>query len=117
MVQRSTTAEGKTVWTLTLRKLERLPYSDGKVRTHWWREDFDAVVVASGRFDSPSVPNIVGLDQWAKAFPERIYHSREYRKPEELAGKVQSDIPLPRGGTNHEHRMFLSLEVEYLRRR
>jgi cation diffusion facilitator CzcD-associated flavoprotein CzcO len=76
---------------LTLRKVEELPYSNGDVRVEWWNEDFDAVVVGSwGESDSPYVPSIPGLAEWARAFPESIYHAQEYRTPEDFSGKVRN---------------------------
>jgi len=70
-----------------LRKLEKLPYSGGKIRAEWWTEQFDAVVVATFQFDSTHVPRIENLDSWARAFPDQVYHSRDYREPERLRGK------------------------------
>jgi cation diffusion facilitator CzcD-associated flavoprotein CzcO len=70
--------------------MEPVPYSEkGEVKVDWWKEEFDAVVVAPGEgFDSAWVPPIEGLDVLAHAFPEQMYHSRDYRRPEEMAGKV-----------------------------
>lgn len=79
-------------WILTLRKLEPIPYSGGKLRAEWWEEEFDAVVVGTNsESDSPWVPspNIPGLAEWANAFPDEIYHVREYRTPENMMGKVR----------------------------
>lgn len=74
-------------WTLTLRKMT--PFQDGRLRVDWWTEEFDAVVVGSAsEYDSPWVPPIPGLKEWAKAFPEQIYHARNYRRPEIFKGKV-----------------------------
>lgn len=74
-------------WILTLRKIERLRYTDD-IRVDWWREEFDAVIVATGERDTPHVPEIKGIEAWGKTFPETIYHSERYRRPEGLAGKV-----------------------------
>ena len=83
-------------WTLTLRKLVPLSavsqHSNNipKLRAEYWNEEFDAVVVATSALEAPWVPSpdITSLDECAKVFPERIYHSREYRKPEKYTGKV-----------------------------
>ena len=48
---------------------------------------YDAVVVASGHYAVPYVPNIKGIKQWNEAYPGRISHSKFYRQPEEFAGK------------------------------
>lgn len=76
-----------TKWTMTLRKLERLPHSK-QLRIDWWSEDFDAVVVATNKFDSPYIPRIPGIVGWGQKFKDQLYHSRSYRRPESAAGKV-----------------------------
>ncbi|KAF9442644.1 FAD/NAD(P)-binding domain-containing protein [Macrolepiota fuliginosa MF-IS2] len=73
-------------WTLTTKELVRT--SDGTNRATWNKERFDAVVIATGRYNAPNIPSIDGLQEWAKRFPEEISHSRQYRRPEEYAGKT-----------------------------
>lgn len=46
-----------------------------------FRQRFDAVVVATGRFHAPFIPTIPGLAEWNRQFGERILHSRAYRHP------------------------------------
>jgi cation diffusion facilitator CzcD-associated flavoprotein CzcO len=92
-VERVEKLPGTKCWTLTLRKMEVMPYSKGKIRADWWTEEFDAVVVAAlSESDSPWVPPIPGLKEWAEAHPNRIFHGREYRRPEEMRGKVKQSI-------------------------
>ncbi|KAJ7862518.1 hypothetical protein B0H14DRAFT_3107725 [Mycena olivaceomarginata] len=67
-------------WTLILKRLERTGPTSGKAT--WWKEDFDAIVVATGRCNAPNIPNISGLQEWADKFPGSIIHSRQYRRPE-----------------------------------
>lgn len=45
------------------------------------------MIVASGRFNVPHIPPIVGLAEWQESFPEQVYHSREYRNTSGLEGK------------------------------
>ncbi|KZV92359.1 FAD/NAD(P)-binding domain-containing protein [Exidia glandulosa HHB12029] len=73
-------------WTLYLRRLSLTDNTRSQLRAEWWSEEVDAIVVAVG-YDSTHVPNIPGLIEWAGRFPEQVYHSREYRRPEKLAGK------------------------------
>lgn len=85
-------------WVLTLRKLQILssdPFAEAgtegrkKARMDWWEEVFDAVVLASNsESDSPFVPNIPGLSDWAHAFPDEIVHVQEYRTAHAYRGKV-----------------------------
>jgi ACS family pantothenate transporter-like MFS transporter len=52
------------------------------------QQEFDAVVVASGHYHAAKVPNISGLVEWKQKWPQRVQHSKGYRKPEEFQGKV-----------------------------
>lgn len=46
-------------------------------------EEFDAVAICSGKYDTPSIPTLPGQD----IFKGRILHSRSYCTPQEFAGK------------------------------
>ncbi|KXS95026.1 hypothetical protein AC578_136 [Pseudocercospora eumusae] len=50
-------------------------------------EVFDAVIVASGHYAVPYIPDVRGVQDWNRAHPGRISHSKYYRKPENYAGK------------------------------
>jgi len=92
-VEKLSKAPDGSKWTLTLRHLKHLEESN-RIKATWWTEDFDAVVVGSGPYDSPHVPEIDGLLQWSKIKcpedPSRfsVYHSRVYRRPERYTGKT-----------------------------
>ncbi|KAK4177271.1 hypothetical protein QBC36DRAFT_310301 [Triangularia setosa] len=43
---------------------------------------FDQVVVASGHYNMPRIPDVDGLREWKARFPSRIIHSKQYRNPE-----------------------------------
>lgn len=49
--------------------------------------NYDAVVVASGHFDVPYVPNIAGIDNWNKRYPGVISHSKTFDSPDLFHGK------------------------------
>ena len=51
-------------------------------------QNFDAVVVASGHYHAPRVPTTPGLADWKKRWPDRVEHSKRYRKPENSENKV-----------------------------
>jgi cation diffusion facilitator CzcD-associated flavoprotein CzcO len=42
---------------------------------------FDAVVVASGHYNMPRIPELPGLREWKARYPDRIMHSKGYRTP------------------------------------
>ena len=50
-------------------------------------ELYDAVIIASGHFSVPYVPDIVGIREWSNAYPGSLVHSREYERPMDFAGK------------------------------
>lgn len=56
-------------------------------------EIYDAVVVASGHFDVPYLPDIPGIKEWNEKYPGSISHSKYFRKPEEFKGKVSPATP------------------------
>ncbi|KAK3990140.1 putative monooxygenase [Cladorrhinum sp. PSN332] len=43
---------------------------------------FDLLVVASGHYNMPRIPDIPGLKKWKAAFPSRVIHSKQYRNPQ-----------------------------------
>ncbi|KAK6438810.1 monooxygenase [Oleoguttula sp. CCFEE 5521] len=48
---------------------------------------FDAVIVASGHFDDPYMPNVPGMKEWMQRYPGSILHSKYYRTPDRFANK------------------------------
>lgn len=82
-------------WKVTLRR-------SGAKRDYWWVEEFDAVVVASGHYTVPFVPYIEGLEEFDRAYPGSVEHSKGYRGPEKYRGKVcyATDFSSPDANTN-----------------
>lgn len=70
-------------WVLTLRK-EGPDDSDD----YWWQERFDSLVVATGHYYVPFVPNIPGLAEYVEEYPERITHSKYYQDKSRFTDKV-----------------------------
>jgi MFS transporter, ACS family, pantothenate transporter len=56
------------------------------------RKYFDGVVVATGHYSAPKVPDIPGLSEWKKAWPLRVIHAKSYRNPEEYKDQVRTRI-------------------------
>ncbi|TDZ24363.1 Thiol-specific monooxygenase [Colletotrichum orbiculare MAFF 240422] len=67
-------------WILTLRK--ELPGKD-----QWWQETFDAVVVATGHYNIPWIPDIPGIREYDERFPGRVVHSKHFRGADRFKGK------------------------------
>lgn len=53
-----------------------------------YTEEFDAVVVASGHYSVPYIPDFPGLDKVAQKKHIQLLHSRDYRRPDIFKGKV-----------------------------
>lgn len=70
-------------WVLTLRQ-EVI----GGDKDRWWQQEFDAVVVASGHYNIPYIPNIPGLVEYEKRYPGSIMHSKHYRDTDAFREKV-----------------------------
>lgn len=68
-------------WKLILRK-------EGTERDYWWSEQFDAVIVASGHYSVPYIPQIKGLEQLQKLRPGSVIHSKHFRGRDLYKGKV-----------------------------
>ncbi|KAF8555876.1 FAD/NAD(P)-binding domain-containing protein [Imleria badia] len=73
-------------WRLWLKSLELT--GNHTYRATWWTEDFDAVAVAVGKYNAPSMAPIPGLDEWTRRFPDHLCHSRQYRRPEAYANQT-----------------------------
>ncbi|BFZ61528.1 hypothetical protein YB2330_002594 [Saitoella coloradoensis] len=52
-----------------------------------WTETFDAVVVCSGHYSVPYMPDIKGLKDYAAKWKGRVSHTKEFRTPEAFRGK------------------------------
>lgn len=68
-------------WKVILRK-------DGEHSDYWWVEWFDAVVVASGHYWVPYIPLIEGLEEFEKAKPGSVLHSKHFRGREAFTDKA-----------------------------
>ena len=77
-------------WKVTLRR-----EGPGGVRDYWWNEYFDAVVVASGHYFVPYIPETKGLAEYESLYPGSIEHSKYFRHPESYRGKVPPTSPHP----------------------
>ncbi|PVH95770.1 putative dimethylaniline monooxygenase [Periconia macrospinosa] len=64
----------KDRWRLTLRRYDPVAKLD-----LWWREEFDAVVIANGHYSVPFIPEVKGLSEYMEKYPGRVTHSKFYR--------------------------------------
>lgn len=58
-----------------------------KGEDYWYKEEFDAVVISNGHYTVPYIPQIEGLAQYNRAFPNSLVHAKSYRSPTEFVGK------------------------------
>jgi cation diffusion facilitator CzcD-associated flavoprotein CzcO len=66
------------LWTIRTLKLQ---HAGGRPHFEERTLQFDAVVVATGHYNLPLVPNIPGLREWKEKFGDRVIHSKQYRDP------------------------------------
>lgn len=78
-------APGDDQWRVETSRLTASPPSYSLSRESY---SFDAVVVASGRYGPPRVPDIPGLPVWKHRFPGRVVHSKQYRFPAPYRGRT-----------------------------
>ena len=84
-------------WILTLRKQD-----PGDTTDQWWMEKFDAVVVASGHYNVPYIPDIPGLPEYEDRYPGTIRHSKHFRSAEEYRDKVSDHTNIESFPNLHE---------------
>ena len=71
-------SSGGSGWTLTTKNLRSEVSQTGS---------YDAVVVASGHYDVVYIPDILGIQEWNRAYPKVISHSKFYDTPSPFQGK------------------------------
>lgn len=83
-VEAASKEEGTGHWQIRTSRLATTTTSY-KVERETWR--FDAVVVATGRYGVPRVPDVPGLSTWKRMFPDRLMHAKQYRTPTSFRSK------------------------------
>ncbi|KAK4243529.1 hypothetical protein C7999DRAFT_44675 [Corynascus novoguineensis] len=77
-------------WTIHAQTLQRVASKrkdDGyKLVGREW--SFHAMVVATGRYHEPRIPDVPGLKEWKERFPDNGLHSKAYRSPEVFREKT-----------------------------
>lgn len=68
-------------WEVVLRR-------SGEGSDYWWKEYFDAVVVANGHYSVPYIPEIKGLQEFERRGPGSVVHTKGYRGRDSYRGKV-----------------------------
>ncbi|KAL4780622.1 hypothetical protein BJX76DRAFT_364158 [Aspergillus varians] len=72
-------------WRVTARQAGH--FQREKPVEYWWQEDFDAVVVASGHYNVPLIPEIEGLEGVFKEHPGKFEHSKSFRSANDYVDK------------------------------
>ena len=62
-------------------------------------EEFDYVIVATGHFSVPHVPDFHGIER----FPGRVLHAHDFRDANEFSGKTLLLIVRHRGRESDQH--------------
>ncbi|KAF1807160.1 hypothetical protein V8B55DRAFT_1017362 [Mucor lusitanicus] len=124
-----------TEYNTSVENLEELPNQSGwrvltkhaeyskntdQVEISWKEEVFDAVVVATGHYHAPYVPDLPGLSDWRNKWPENVIHSKQYRVPEQfkdksvlLIGNGTSAIDIARDISSHVKTIYNSVRESH----
>lgn len=73
-----TSPAGETTWSLTTRHLSTNAHQTST---------YDALLIASGHYNIPFLPEIPRIAAWNAANPSRITHAKAYSSPDAFAGK------------------------------
>lgn len=76
---------GDTRWTIHTQTLRSAGDREHHMLKREW--SFDAVIVATGRYHEPRIPDVPGLKKWKGQLPNGILHSKSYRSPEPFRNK------------------------------
>jgi cation diffusion facilitator CzcD-associated flavoprotein CzcO len=68
---------------------------------------FDAVLVASGHYSDPFIPDIPGLAEFSQVHPASVSHSKFYKNPSALANKVVLNHQGRRDSANSNRKLSL----------
>lgn len=86
-------------------------------RTH--AQTFDAILVATGHYNAPRIPNLPGASDWIQRWPHAILHSKGYRRPETYAGQSvliigagTSGMDIARDLSPHASRILVSSRLD-----
>lgn len=74
----------RETWNVRTVALEKRQGAAQLVEKYW---EFDFIVIASGHYNLPRVPNTAGLKEWKASFKDRVIHSKQYRKADKFRGK------------------------------
>jgi cation diffusion facilitator CzcD-associated flavoprotein CzcO len=75
---RQITEDGHDRWSVRYRDLNTNEAAEGL---------YDAIVVASGHYSVPYIPDIPGIREWNMRYPGTISHSKFYQRPQDFADK------------------------------
>ncbi|ORZ25974.1 hypothetical protein BCR42DRAFT_431601 [Absidia repens] len=75
-----------TKWELTLTEAKK-DASGEYVSIKQYKSTFDAVVIATGQFQDPSIPPLEGLKEFNTLFPGKITHSKQFRQADDFKNK------------------------------
>lgn len=82
-------------------------------------EEYDAIVVCTGHYDVPHLPNVKGIKEWAERYPGSISHSKYYNDPKDFAdqtvlvvGNSASGLDVSLQVATHAKKVYRSINSE-----
>ncbi|OAA62091.1 Flavin monooxygenase-like protein [Cordyceps fumosorosea ARSEF 2679] len=104
-VRKTSADDGTAAWTVEARHLKTGAVSSKR---------YDAVVVASGHYSDPFVPNVPGIAEFEAAHPGTIIHSKFYRRPEQFSGKKVLVVGNSASGIDISHQIVTTAQLPVL---
>lgn len=82
LIEKVVKDDGDEKWVLTIREKAGFSHTE-----KWYKEEFDAVIVANGHCNVPFIPKTPGLNEFVSKYPNILRHSKSFRNPNEYKGK------------------------------
>lgn len=82
-VRRVEKMHGNGPWTI-----EYVDYTQNYPQGTTYAEEFDAVVVSTGHYDLPFIPDVKGIAEWSQKYPGSVQHAKYFDDPQDFSGKT-----------------------------
>ncbi|ODV96402.1 hypothetical protein PACTADRAFT_25347, partial [Pachysolen tannophilus NRRL Y-2460] len=102
---------------LYLRQETNTVNEDGEKFDVWWKENYDAIVIATGHYHIPKIPDIPGLKEVFNNYPEKIEHAKSYRNNEKYKSKTVIVVGSRASGADISNQIALVAKNVYNSRR
>lgn len=97
--------------------IEYRDYTEQFPKGSTYKEEFDAIILATGHYSLPFIPNVPGIKEWSEKYPGHIQHSKYYNDPVEtfegktvlIVGNSASGLDISMQAANHAKKVYRSI--------